>query len=348
VRLDITDPIGSKLASSSPYENRAARPGEWKVTARLAGYEDQQRAFNVPPDDDVLEKLELKQLGSLKVAGTPEGARISVKGPGGFQDEGGLPSEWEGLKSGTYEVKVTRTGYNEANETARVEPGRIATIKISLNKTLSSGEEKIDPKTRYEFVALPGGTFLMGCVPAVAQCTPHDRPPRQVTVRPFPLGRTEVTAGQYGRCVNAGRCEPQTSVVYANSGTPVPRKYSEHCNYGKPGRETHPINCVDWKQARNFCEWIGARLPTSEEWEWAAKGGEDRTFAWGNAEPAVELARFDVSGDGTARAGIHLAGASKHGLLDMAGNVREWIADEQVSADLNTKNILVRGGSWSR
>lgn len=90
----------------------------------------------------------------------------------------------------------------------------------------------------YEFVALPGGTFTMGCLSQDTQCDADEMPLRQVTVSPFALGKTEVLTRQYGQCVTAGRCTaPDTG---------------GDCNW-QAGREEHPINCIDWTQAKAFC-----------------------------------------------------------------------------------------------
>jgi len=136
VRLDITDPAGKTLASGVPYKNPQAAPGRWKVTARAAGYEDETRDVDVPADDTILAKIDMKLLGALSVTGTPAGAQVVVTGPGlpGGRDEGGLPWEASGLSSGSYGVKVTRTGYRDFDEAVQVEPGRTAEVTVALQR----------------------------------------------------------------------------------------------------------------------------------------------------------------------------------------------------------------------
>jgi formylglycine-generating enzyme len=113
-------------------------------------------------------------------------------------------------------------------------------------------------------VAIPGGSFAMG--------ESH----RKVTVAHFSLDTTEVTVGSYAACVASERCS------VASLGN--------FCNAGKPGNEAHPINCVDWNQAVAYCAATGKRLPTEEEWEWAARGGERGwTYAWGDDPPGDQF-----------------------------------------------------------
>ena len=141
----------------------------------------------------------------------------------------------------------------------------------------------------------------------------------------FKLDVTEVTVAAYAACVKAGRCtEPGTG---------------DRCNWRQGGKEQHPINCVNWNQAVAFCTAQGKRLPSEEEWEWAASNGGRTQFPWGNNSPDDTHAKWRSS-DGTSPVGTHPAGATASGLQDLSGNVREWTA----SADGSYK--VIRGGSW--
>ena len=126
-------------------------------------------------------------------------------------------------------------------------------------------------------------------------CPQRERPYRQVTLDTFYIDRTEVTLAAYRACVEAGACtdhhlegyepanEPMPDVngkprlAFSRELTPSPR-----CNWGKPGREEHPINCVSWYYARDYCTWAGKRLPTEAEWEKAARGVDGRIYPWGD------------------------------------------------------------------
>lgn len=106
-----------------------------------------------------------------------------------------------------------------------------------------------------------------------------------------------------------------------------------------PGvRESSPINCVNWWEARAFCIWAGGFLPSEAEWEYAAAGGdEQRAFPWGAADPGTgdAYAIYDCNyplgstscNGGAAPVGTATLGAGRWGQLDLAGNLNEWTFD---------------------
>ncbi|MCD6497198.1 MAG: formylglycine-generating enzyme family protein [Deltaproteobacteria bacterium] len=197
-----------------------------------------------------------------------------------------------------------------------------------------------------KWVLISGGTFSMGSKDGRL----NERPVHDVTVPTFVLTKSEVTVTQYGLCVTAGSCtEPGT-------GNP--------CNWSDPSYDDHPVNCVDWKQARDFCEWAGGRLPTEAEWEYAARSGgqQGKKYPWGDEAPTT-ICTYAVwnRGCGTGRSWPICstpAGNTEDGLCDMAGNVWEWVADfyHQTyhdapidgSAWINpiTPNRVARGGGY--
>lgn len=203
--------------------------------------------------------------------------------------------------------------------------------------------------TDTDMVVVPGGKFFMGCNEKVDdECDGDEKPGRTVEVAEFSIDRTEVTVAAYAACVAAKGC----SAEGATEGD---------CNWGKEGREQHPMNCVDWEQARAYCAWKQKRLPTEAEWEKAARGTEGWKYPWGNpgyeaggpvrANIADESAKkkypgwtvaegYDDGFVGTAPVGSFAAGASPYGALDMIGNVWEWVSDE-----IGDGRGL-RGGSW--
>ncbi len=147
----------------------------------------------------------------------------------------------------------------------------------------------------------------------------NELPVHQVSVPAFEMTKTEITVGQYQACVDAGVCsEPDTGMS---------------CNWGVAGRGDYPVNCVNWQQAVDFCEFAGGRLPSEAEWEYAARGGgQDITYPWGDESPSCTYA---VMVDGEPGCGedrtwavcSKTAGNTAQGLCDMAGNVLEWVQD---------------------
>lgn len=203
---------------------------------------------------------------------------------------------------------------------------------------------------RTEMIPIPASEFVMGCAdPEV--CGDDESPARRVSVPAFEVDSCEVTVAQYGECVRAGACT-------------APSFYSPQCNAAD--REGHPVNCVTHDQARAFCAWAGKRLCTEAEWEKAARGGCERyadcekespPWPWGAEEPSCGRAVYGpCSCRGTCEVGTRPDGASPYGVLDMAGNVWEWVADTyhetydgapgNGSAWEGGKDRVFRGGSF--
>lgn len=169
-------------------------------------------------------------------------------------------------------------------------------------------------------VGVPAGAFSMGCdAEEDTSCGSYEKPYHEVYVSAFEIDETEVTVAAYGACVAAGKCgEP--SATWSN------------CNWKASGREQHPVNCVDWSQAKAFCAWAGKRLPWEAEWERAARGSDGRVYPWGNESATCERAVMSEGIGGCGEYGTwpvksKLPGASPYGAHDMAGNVWEWVAD---------------------
>lgn len=182
-------------------------------------------------------------------------------------------------------------------------------------------------------VFIAGGEFWVG---SAGELGASEESPRfKMQVAGFCLDVTEVTVKAYRECVEAGRCKP------ANDG----RRF---CNLRWEGRDEHPINCVDWFQARDYCAWRNARLPAEEEWEYAARGGDDyREFSWGNEKPDRQVCWMHPGGS----CEVKQFEAGAFGLYDMTGNVWEWTRDSFGTypwAPDNDLSKVYRGGSWSR
>lgn len=184
---------------------------------------------------------------------------------------------------------------------------------------------------------------------------PNETPAVTVEVSPFYLDKYEVTVGRFRAFVEQYTGDAPKSGEGAAPGAPNSGWSGSFDEYIAPDRaaliamlkcdpdddqleawtdepddqERHPINCIDWWTAFQFCVWDGGRLPTEAEWEFAAAGGdENRLYPWGPQEPSCSRAKLDDCGSSyMADVGSVPQGAGRYGHLDLAGNVYEWVLD---------------------
>jgi formylglycine-generating enzyme required for sulfatase activity len=176
-------------------------------------------------------------------------------------------------------------------------------------------------------IVVPAGPFTQGGT----RGDEDERPARTVSLPAFSIDRTEVTRGAYARCAAARRCRPLLPA--ADKG------------------DDHPVTGVSWKEAQVYCRFAGGRLPTEAEWEKAARGTDAREYPWGS-EPLCERANWgNFDGEGPCAGqnpgrpvavGSYPTGASPYGVLDLGGNVWEWVEDRY---DGDRARRVVRGGS---
>jgi len=187
-------------------------------------------------------------------------------------------------------------------------------------------------KTQYgaEVEKIPAGWFWLGSGKWDHDFGSDEIQEHEIYVDMFLIYKTEVTNRMYAKCVAAGACE---------------RPCSEEINprFNDPAYANHPVVYVTWHDAMDYCNWIGGRLPTEAEWEKAARGTDRRRFPWGDGTPTAEnVNAAGMIGD-TKMVGSYPSGASPYGVLDMGGNVREWVDDWYDETE--TLKVL-KGGSY--
>ena len=202
-------------------------------------------------------------------------------------------------------------------------------------------------------ILIPAGVFLMGTEIGTSD---NEKPVHYVGLSDFYIDKYEVTNAQYQKCVQEAACEwPKNRQLHLDATL-----------------ADHPVDNVTWDMAQAFCTWRSARLPTEAEWEKAAGGGQGNDYPWGDNISGKTLNFCDLNcirGDHekgvndkfvyTAPVGSFPDGASPYGVLDMAGNVWEWVADRYSAGyysnsptenptgpETGTYRVL-RGGSWN-
>ncbi len=187
----------------------------------------------------------------------------------------------------------------------------LGSFNFGKNIPVTPIDSKRSTKDAMVQVLVPAGEFHMG---RGYNPKAQDAPRHLVYLDAFWMDQVEVTNAMYATCVKTGGC-----IVPDPPVNPY---------YGKWAYRNYPVVYVTWEQADIYCRWANGRLPTEAEWEKAARGLDGYKYPWGNSAPTPRLANFDRSLINEAVPSYRYPlGASPYGVLNMAGNVREWIAD---------------------
>lgn len=178
-----------------------------------------------------------------------------------------------------------------------------------------------------DMVLVPAGEYWRGCNTAVdTECQPDEAPYLKVFISAFLIGKAEVTLKEYSACQAAGKCK---------LGGEKPG-----CAFAGDQGDM-PMNCINWNDAKAYCEWKSGRLPTEAEWQKAARGGCDKysgkdckavmpKFPWGNDTPTCKHAYHYACGGNSPYLDFLKEGMSPYGAYHMAGNVAEWVEDVNI------------------
>jgi len=201
----------------------------------------------------------------------------------------------------------------------------------------------ISPHKGQPMVLIPAGEFAMGS----DRGQDDEQPVHRVSVKAFYLDALEVTVSRYAEFLMSQKPDPPFKWNEASDGPHVNK----------------PVVGVNWYDARDYCRWVGRRLPTEAEWELAARGADGRMYPWGSTHPTKGHANAGQTKwrgyDTLTNVGQFELGKTPNGVYDLAGNLWEWVADwydaayyqfsprENPSGPSAGPLRVLRGGAWN-
>ena len=311
-----------------------AKLGTHTVKVSLAGKQDFQQSVNVVEKQSTRVVASLTDLGGVVRVKAPTGAAVwldnSVRGT--IDTSGELLLN--GVSAGTHALRTTARGKVDDLRNITVTAGAETGVGVTLADTV-----QVNPQDSLKYVWVAPGDFMMGCSLGDNDCTDPEKPPRRVTLtKAYWIGQMEVTVGAYKHYVDAVKAKMPPEAPKADRGWK---------NVGLP------IVDVTWSEANQYCTWIGGRLPTEAEWEYAARGGS-AAARYGNL---VDIA-WTKQNAGNQTHTVGGKQANGFGLYDMLGNVWEWVNDwyspdyyraapaQDPPGPATGQERVLRGGSW--
>ena len=235
-------------------------------------------------------------------------------------------------------TKPTSTAAPQATPPTKPETAPSSATAPAAPQVAAVAPPALPPIIEPEMVTLPGGKFAMG-----SNDDPSEKPIHQVDVKPFAIGKFPVTVGQWNQCVAANAC--------ANKAT---------------GKDDAPVTNMSWSDTQRFTEWLSRvtkkkyRLPSEAEWEYAARGGAQTKYSWGDQ---FKSGMANCNGcsepyDATQPMKVGSFKPNPLGLYDMGGGVDQWVTDcwhktYQAAPvdgspwlDADCTSHVIRSGSW--
>lgn len=275
------------------------------------------------------------------------------------------------------ELDATRSAL-VAEVSNSVQPTRLSTSTINFPTAVGLNSTFLRDGDEMKMLFVPGGSYLMGAAEGDPNAEAFETPQHRVTVNGFWLDETEVTNTQYAQFLNTADIASAMVSTWIELDADYSQIGFHNGRYeARPETTTTPVVGVTWYGADTYCRWAGGRLPTEEEWEYAARGPESLIYPWGNSFIGSSLNFCDINcprdwrnndhDDGyslTAPVGSYPSGQSWMGALDLAGNVAEWTANGLYAYNANANWLdlgftsiadnpdqgfhkTVRGGSWA-
>jgi formylglycine-generating enzyme required for sulfatase activity len=319
-----------------------ARPGAHALKVSLKGKKDFEQSVTLAVRQTTRIEARLEDLaGSVRVQ-TSAGAEVFLDNSSRGSADGSGQLVIPNISPGSHELRVSARGRAEFRQSITVSPGQESRVDAALTEIwkrgLAAGAAMENLKDGLKYVWIPPGTFMMGCSPGDNGCYESEQPAHQVTItKGFWIGQTPVTVAAYKRFVGATGRQMPPAPDFNNGWT----------------NENMPIVAVTWDEAQAYCTWMGGRLPTEAEWEYAARGGSTEA----RYGPIDEVAWYDQN-SGSRTHDVGQKRANGFGLYDMLGNVWEWVSDwydwyyyqrspaQDAQGPGSGQDRVLRGGSW--
>jgi formylglycine-generating enzyme required for sulfatase activity len=325
----------------------------------------------------VHERTQLATPMQQKVFSAPQSALVTQSDPA--QSEGSKKGLWIGVAA----VLVLGTGigvglFGSQSDSAKASSEAAAASQKAASETKVETRVPVTPTCPKAMATIEKGQYFQGSDEETAPA--NEKPSHNVSLSSYCIDLHEVTAEDYKKCSDSGRCKrPNNQVSWPDITKKDETIYSDLCTFGKSGQEDYPINCVTWEMADIYCKAQEKRLPTEAEWEYATRGPDGRVYPWGDEEPTVQhlngcdgscetwgkergiaLTPLHEEDDGyptLAPVGKFEAGRSRFGPYDVVGNVWEWVSDYYGDYDKEAKSDphgpktgakrVIRGGGWN-
>ncbi len=262
------------------------------------------------------------------------------------------------LPSGEHDVEVVKRGYEANRQTIKLTESK--TVKVDLNRNqyaFSKGERIQDilagDTPGPDLVVVPAGNFRMGDISG--QGLENERPVKTKEIKQsFGISETEISVKAFETFVKATSyvtdAEKDKGCAFYEDGKAV---YQSDKNWRSPGfqqSDNNPVVCVSLADAQAYVKWLSKvstqsyQLPTETRWEYAARGGKEGDYWWGNG---IKTDNANCGWCGSQWSNVSTAPVGSFerndfGLFDTVGNVWEWTL-----ADNTNSGAVVRGGAWN-
>lgn len=188
----------------------------------------------------------------------------------------------------------------------------------------------ISGNNELQTVFIEGGSFNMGCNFEAVDCQDHEKPVHEVNLDSYYISRYEITNANFCAFLNSeGNQTAEGAIWYDidNNNGNIVYVATTNSYHPAPGKENNAVSYVNWYGAKAYATWIGGRLPTEAEWEYAARGGKlsNNTKYSGSNYP--ETVAWYHTSQNTETQIVGSKNPNELGIYDMSGNAQEWCSD---------------------